>query len=98
MEWCLLAVNEHGVEVLLVEGSARQPGRVCDTCGWVGLDEPECPVDGRATRATADVLDDMARAVIVAGGRLGDVRRGTDLDRHTVAALLRFPVPNPVPT
>jgi len=95
LQWCLLAVNEKAVDLLLVQDEVRRPGRACDNCGWLGLAEVECPVCANPTREAADILDEMEAAVIVAGGRVKNVRRGTALDQHTVAARLRFPVPRP---
>jgi peptide chain release factor subunit 1 len=95
LDWCLMATNEKAVDQLLVHGDARVPGRTCDQCGWLGLEGDECPVDGSPTRTTADVIDDMAEAVITAGGRVQHVDTDTELARHLVGALLRFPVPEP---
>jgi peptide chain release factor subunit 1 len=95
LDWCLLATNEKAVELLLVHGDARVPGRICDQCGWLGLGGEECPVDGRPTRATTDVIDDMAEAVVVAGGRVEHVYADTELAAYGVGALLRFPVLEP---
>lgn len=95
LEWCLLAVNEKAVELLLVQDDQRLPGRVCDRCGFLGLTETECPVDGSATRETSDIFDEMEAAVLDSSGRVENVRPGTDLDKHSVAAILRFPVPGP---
>jgi peptide chain release factor subunit 1 len=98
LEWCLLAVNEKAVEVLLVQTDARVPGRTCDNCGWLGLTEVECPVCSSQTRVAVDVLDEMETAVIDAGGRVSNIEPGTPLDAHTVAARLRFPVQKPAET
>jgi peptide chain release factor subunit 1 len=96
LEWCLMAVNEQAVQLLLVRGDEQVPGRVSDRCGWLGLDEDECPVCGeRPTRKTVDVIDEMATAVLDTGGRVEHVYADTGLDRHVVAAQLRFPVPDP---
>jgi peptide chain release factor subunit 1 len=95
LQWCLLAVNEHAVQLLLVHDDEQVPGRVSDRCGWLGLDEEDCPVCGEPTRRTADVIDEMATAVIDTGGRVEQVYADTELDRHVVAARLRFPVPDP---
>ena len=98
LEWCLMAVNEKAVDLLLVKDDAKTPGRACDNCGWLGLAEVECPVCSSPTRATVDVLDEMETAVIDASGRVGNVDPGTPLDACTVAASLRFPVQRPVAT
>jgi peptide chain release factor subunit 1 len=96
LEWCLLATAERAVDVLLVHDDAEAAGRVCDNCGWLGLEGEECPVCGRATRATDDVIDEMAEAVLVAGGLVEQVYDGTRLANDVVGALLRFPVPKPI--
>jgi peptide chain release factor subunit 1 len=93
VDWCLAATNEHAVQLLLVHDDERVPGRVCDSCGWLGLDGDECPLDGQQTRTTADVIDEMAAAVIDTSGSVEHVEAATDLARHVVAADLRFPVP-----
>lgn len=95
LEWCLLAANEQAIQYLLVTADASAPGRVCDRCGWLGLEAQECPVDGQRTRATSDVIDEMATRVLDAGGAVEHVYAGTPLRDHAVAALLRFPVHPP---
>jgi peptide chain release factor subunit 1 len=97
LDWCLLAVDEHAVHQLLVEADASAPGRVCDSCGWLGRFGERCPVDGRPTRETPDVIDDMAAHVHDTGGSVEHVYADTPLRDHAVAALLRFPVPRPDP-
>jgi peptide chain release factor subunit 1 len=97
MEWVLMAVNEKAVQLLLVEDEEEVPGRACDNCGWLGLDGDECPVCGSRTRKTVDVIDDMAAAVVDAGGRVEHVYASTALRTRLVAARLRFPVPKPQP-
>src|SRR5262249_38392683 len=57
LEPCLLATNERAVEHLLVQPDVSVPGRVCDTCGWLGLEGDECPVDGQPTRAVPDLIE-----------------------------------------
>jgi peptide chain release factor subunit 1 len=95
LQWCLTAVDEKAVQLLLVHDDHQEPGRACDNCGWLGLDGDECPVCGRATRATPDVIDEMVEAVIDASGRVEHVYADTALAAHLVAATLRFPVPRP---
>jgi peptide chain release factor subunit 1 len=95
LEWCLLAVNEKAVDFLLINDDSQRAGRACDNCGWLGLTETECPVDGQPTRETVDVIDEMAEAVFESSGRVEHVYADTPLSEHTVAALLHFPVPRP---
>ncbi|MDQ1380494.1 MAG: peptide chain release factor subunit 1, partial [Actinomycetota bacterium] len=93
--WCLLATNESAVDTLLIHDDSEVPGQVCDNCGWLGLAGDECPVDGRPTRPTPDVIDETAEAVLVAGGRVEQVYDDSPLANDVVAALLRFPVVQP---
>ena len=95
LDWCLMAVNEQAVQLLLIHDDEQAPGQVSDRCGWLGRDEEDCPVCGEPTRKTADVIDEMAAAVVDAGGRVEHVYAETPLHRHVVAAVLRFPVPDP---
>lgn len=95
LEWCLFAVDALAVERLLIQADAAAPGWVCDSCGWLGLEGGVCPVDGHPTRQTADVIDDGAAKVLEASGHVEHVWADTSLREHTVAALLRFPVPRP---
>jgi peptide chain release factor subunit 1 len=94
LEWCLTAVNEQAVQLLLVQDDEQVPGRVSDRCGWLGLEEDDCPVCGEPTRKTPDVIDEMATAALDTGGRVEHVYADTPLDRYVVAARLRFPVPD----
>lgn len=98
LEWCLNAVNEHAVQLLLVHDDVREPGRVSDRCGWIGVQGDQCPVCSEPTRTTLDVIDEMAAAVIDTGGSIEHVRPGSGLEQDEVAAFLRFPVPKTLPT
>ncbi|MCU1494991.1 MAG: hypothetical protein JWO62_2755 [Acidimicrobiaceae bacterium] len=93
IEWCLLATDELAVDRLLVDAYVTEPGRVCDSCGWLGLTGDECPVDGSPTRTTPDVIDEMVTRVLESSGHVEHVHIETPLRDHLVAALLRFPVP-----
>jgi peptide subunit release factor 1 (eRF1) len=95
LEWCLMATNEHAVQLLLVHDDEQAPGQACDNCGWLGLEGEECPVCGQRTRKAADVIDEMSATVVDTSGRVEHVYADTPLAQLVVAAFLRFPVPNP---
>ena len=90
---CLLAGNEHAVQLLLVDDDRQLAGVVCDNCGWLGVEGTSCPVCGSTVRTTPDVIDELAAAVIDAGGDVRHVRIESPLTEQQVAALVRFPVP-----
>jgi len=95
LEWCLMATNEHAVQLLLVHDDEQAPGRACDNCGWLGSEGEECPVCGQRTRKAADVIDEMSATVVDTSGRVEHVYGDTPLAQLVVATFLRFPVPNP---
>ncbi|MGZ4589204.1 MAG: baeRF10 domain-containing protein [Actinomycetes bacterium] len=90
---CLRAGSLEAVQQLLVHDETVLPGVVCDTCGWLGLQEDICPVSGDATRKVSDVIDELAASVIDHGGTVEHVVADTPLREHTLAAALRFPLP-----
>jgi hypothetical protein len=92
LECCLAAVDEQAVQLLLINDQSEAAGRRCDNCGWLGRAGDPCPVCGRNTRAVPDVIDEMAAAVVDAGGSVEQVDAETALREYLVAALLRFPV------
>ncbi|MEV7970323.1 hypothetical protein AB0O34_30690 [Sphaerisporangium sp. NPDC088356] len=90
---CLWAGSVAAVQTLLVQDQATAPGVVCDESGWLARSGDTCPLCGRATRRTPDVIDALADAVIGEGGSVEHVLADTALREHTVAASLRFPLP-----
>jgi peptide chain release factor subunit 1 len=72
---------------------AEVPGVVCDRDGWMALSGAKCPLCGEATRATADVLEELVEVVIDGSGSVEHVRVDTELRQHKVGARLRFPLP-----
>jgi peptide subunit release factor 1 (eRF1) len=98
-EQCLWAGSVAAVQHLLIQDGAMRPGVVCDESGWLALTGEACPLCGRATRRTPDVLDELTETVIDEGGSVKHVEADTELREHLVAASLRFPLPpQPVPT
>jgi peptide chain release factor subunit 1 len=95
---CLWAGSVAAVETLLVQEGAMAPGVVCDESGWLAMSGDTCPLCGRATRRTPDVIDELSEAVIDEGGLVEHVLADTELREHVVAASLRFPLPPRVET
>ncbi|HEY0451126.1 hypothetical protein [Actinophytocola sp.] len=90
---CLWAGSVKAVETLLVQDDALAGGMVCSTGDWLGLSGAACPVCGKPTRRTHDVLDELAQAVIDEGGTVRHLKADTEIKEHQAAAALRFPLP-----
>jgi peptide chain release factor subunit 1 len=97
LEACLWAGSVAAIQTLLVPDDATAPGVVCDESGWLALAGDTCPLSGKPTRHTPDVIDELAEAVIDEGGSIKHVEADTKLTEYTVAAALRFPLP-PLPS
>ena len=95
LAWCLLATNEKAVQHLLVHNDEQAEGKVCDFCGWLGLEGEACPVCGHSTRTAVDIIEEMVAAVVESSGSARHVYGETALSRQVVAAFLRFPVERP---
>ncbi|WP_214410428.1 baeRF10 domain-containing protein [Sphaerisporangium fuscum] len=90
---CLWAGSVAAVQTLLVQEGMTTPGVVCHESGWLGTSGDACPLCGRATRRTPDVVSELAEAVIDEGGTVEHVLAETELKDLLVAASLRFPLP-----
>ncbi|RCG29073.1 hypothetical protein DQ384_22305 [Sphaerisporangium album] len=97
LDECLWAGSVAAVRTLLVQEGATAPGVVCDESGWLATSGDTCPLCGRATRRTPDVIDELAQAVIDESGSVEHVLADTQLKDHGVAAALRFPLPRRTP-
>jgi peptide subunit release factor 1 (eRF1) len=93
---CLWAASVAAVQTLLVQEGTVAPGVVCDESRWLALEGDICPLCGRETRKTPDVIDELAEVVFHEGGTVRHVSPDSGLRKHKVAATLRFPLP-PVP-
>jgi peptide chain release factor subunit 1 len=93
LEACLWAGSVAAVRALLAQDGAVAPGVVCDASGWFATSGGACPLCGRPTRRTPDVLDELVEAVIDEGGSIHHVRADTELRERLTAAWLRFPLP-----
>jgi peptide chain release factor subunit 1 len=96
LDSCLWAGSVGAVRALLIQDGVIAAGVVCDQSHWLGTEGAACPVCGRPTRPTPDVIDELAEAVIERDGAVEHVLAETELKEHLVAAELRFPLP-PLP-
>jgi peptide subunit release factor 1 (eRF1) len=90
---CLWAGSVAAIQTLLVQEDATAAGVVCDDSGWLAPAGDTCPVCGKPTRHTPDVINELVQAVIDEGGSIEHVEGDTQLTEYTVAASLRFPLP-----
>jgi len=93
LERCLWAGSMAAIDDLYVQGAATAPGVVCDRSRWFAVSGELCPVCGEQTRATDDVLDELADAVVEEGGKVHHVWAETELRELIVACSLRFQLP-----
>ena len=93
LDACLWAGAVGAVQALLVQDGAIAAGVVCEQSHWLGTEGATCPVCGRPTRPTPDVIDELAEAVIERDGAVEHVLAETELKEYLVAAELRFPLP-----
>jgi Bacterial archaeo-eukaryotic release factor family 10 len=95
---CLWAGSVAAVQTLAILDGAQEPGVVCDHSRWLGLAGDTCPLCGRPTRRTPDVIAELAEVVAAEGGVIRHVASSDWLADYEVAAALRFqPPPSPEP-
>jgi hypothetical protein len=68
-------------------------GVLCDESRWLAASGDVCPVCGKPTRYTPDVLDELAAAVIETGGSARQIAADLMPEEYPTAAKLRFPPP-----
>jgi peptide chain release factor subunit 1 len=86
----LEALNLGGVAVLLACPDLAGTAVICPSCGWLGLEASECPIDGTPTRARPDVLEAAVQAALDQGAEVRLLDRTEVRDQGCAAALLRF--------
>jgi hypothetical protein len=85
----LVAANHHAVAELLIEGAEATPGWCCPGCGALALHGPVCIICGGSSEPVADVIEELATAVVDDGGVVVHAT-GTAIDGDQVGASLRF--------
>lgn len=93
LESSLWAASVAAIDTLLARAGATAPGVVCDESGWLARSGDTCPLCGKPTRPTPDVIDELAATVIGEGGSARHIEGDTKLSEYLVAAELRFPLP-----
>jgi Bacterial archaeo-eukaryotic release factor family 10 len=91
---CLWAGSAEAIQTLLVREGTTAPGVVCDESGWLAVSGDVCPVCGKPTRRTPDVVDELVQVVISRSGSVHHVDADTRQD-FVMGAELRFPLPEP---
>jgi peptide subunit release factor 1 (eRF1) len=90
-EDCLWAGSMSAIDTLLVRDGTTLPGVLCDESRWLAASGDVCPVCGKPTRYTPDVLDELAAAVIETGGSARQIAADLMPAEYPTAAKLRFP-------
>ena len=90
---CLWAGSMSAIDTLLLRDGAKLPGVVCEESGWLAASGDTCPVCGKPTRHTPDVLDELAAAVIETAGSARQIAADLMPEKYPTAAQLRFPPP-----
>ncbi len=96
LDRCLWAGSIAAIQTLLVLDGAIVPGVVCDKSGWLARSGAICPLCSNPTRATPDVIDELAQEVIAEGGSVKHIADDDRLAEPVAAASIRFPLP-PLP-
>lgn len=85
------ALVQQRVEVLIYDAGLRRPGRVCDTCGWLGESGQRCPVDDTPLRASDNMVEPAVEAALRQSAEVLVLHDRPDLGPlGSIAALLRF--------
>jgi peptide chain release factor subunit 1 len=87
----LAALNERRVEMLLYDDTLHVGGVVCPSCGFLGVDEATCPVDGTATERRDDIVENAAETAVLQSAQVRALHDRPELGPHGgIAATLRF--------
>jgi peptide subunit release factor 1 (eRF1) len=92
-EDCLWAGSMSAIDTLLLRDGTTLLGVLCDESRWLAASGDVCPVCGKPTRYTPDVLDELAAAVIETGGSARQIAADLMPEEYPAAAQLRFPPP-----
>jgi peptide chain release factor subunit 1 len=88
----LNALNLHSVAVLMACPDLVGSAMSCPTCGWLGQDQPTCPVDGTQTKPRDDVLEAAVESALDQDAAVRLLNRDDVRRKGCAAALLRFDI------
>ncbi|HEU4657070.1 MAG TPA: hypothetical protein VFR97_06075 [Capillimicrobium sp.] len=87
----LTALNERRVDTLLYDAGLQVEAVVCPQCGFLGVDEATCPVDGTPTERRENGIENAAETAVLQAADVRVLVDRPDLGPHGgIAALLRF--------
>lgn len=89
LDACVVAANQHAVQLLMVPDDQVKPGFSCAHCGALAVTGDGCPACGAATQPVGDVIEELAVKVTEDGGSVHPMRSSSVL--REVAARRRFP-------
>ncbi|MFC2166309.1 hypothetical protein ACFLT2_15095, partial [Acidobacteriota bacterium] len=87
----LRRLNRGEVQILLITRQFAKPGRYCEHCDSLFVDEVQCPSCQRKTTKLVDVIDEAVEAAIEKGSRVVHLLPPSGLKKFgDIGALLRY--------
>jgi peptide subunit release factor 1 (eRF1) len=87
----LRRLNRGEVQILLITRQFSQPGRYCEHCDFLFVDEVQCPSCRRKTTPLVDIIDEAVEAAIEKGSRVVHLLPPSGLKKYgDIGALLRY--------
>jgi peptide subunit release factor 1 (eRF1) len=87
----LRRLNRGEVQTLLITRQFSKPGRYCEHCDFLFVDEARCPACQRKTTPLVDIIDEAVEAAIEKGGRVVHLLPPSGLKKYgDIGALLRY--------
>jgi len=93
LEDTLKAIWQGQVNVLIVKDDLSMPGFICPKCGYMSIEESECPHDRVSMTPTPDVLEEAVESAIIQNCQIEHVTESQELDNiGGIGAILRFKI------
>jgi peptide subunit release factor 1 (eRF1) len=87
----LRRLNRGEVQILLISRQFSQPGRYCEHCEFLFVDEARCPSCQRKTEPQVDIIDEAVETAIEKGSRVVHLLPPSGLKKYgDIGALLRY--------